>query len=109
MALQLPKLSQGETMHVHGLNPNLLNLYSAVATEKTESAKRAAEVRKKLIAGAAELEGELEPEAIVEEAQEFPAPHQDLENPSPKKKQDANGSENNADDSPPEEPISIWG
>ena len=96
-------------MHVHGLNPNMLNFYSAVATEKTESAKRAAEVRKKLIAGASELGGELEPEAIVEEAEEFPAPRQDQENPCPKKKQDANGSERNADDSPPEEPISMWG
>ena len=96
-------------MHVHGLNPNLLNLYSAVAAEKTESAKRAAEVRKKLIAGASELEGELEPEAIVEEAEEFPAPRQDLESPSPKKKQNADTPEYNADDSPPEEPISVWG
>ena len=99
-------------MHVHGLNPNMLNLYSAVAAEKTESAKRAAEVRKKLIAGASELEGELEAEAIVEESHEFPAPHEDREDPSHKKKQNANGSENNvgnADDSPPDEPISMWG
>ena len=92
-------------MHVHGLNPNLLNLYSAVAAEKTESAKRAAEVRKKLIAGASELEGELEAEAIVEEAEEFPAPRQDRENPSPKKKQNAQRApSDNADDSPPDEP-----
>ena len=96
-------------MHVHGLNPNLLNLYSAVAAEKTESAKRAAEVRKKLIAGASELEGELEAEAIVEEVEEFPAPRQDGENPSPRKKQNASRSEDNADDSPPDEPISMWG
>jgi hypothetical protein len=107
-------------MHIHGshLTPNTLNLYSAVAAEKADSAKRAAEVRKKLIAGASELEDELDANAIVEESREFPPPHQDQEDPPAKTKQNANHAESNAADndgsdvannSPPDEPISMWG
>ena len=43
-------------MHVHGLDPNATNLYSAVAAEKSAEAKQAAEVRKKLLSSGAKIE-----------------------------------------------------
>jgi hypothetical protein len=53
-------------MHVHGnhLNPNVANLYSAVAAESAAKAKQAAEVRRKLTFGASKLEGQLDGDAI---------------------------------------------
>jgi len=51
------------TMHIHGsqLNPLALNPYSAAA-EKAIAAQRAADLRKKLMKSAAEIEGVSSPE-----------------------------------------------
>jgi hypothetical protein len=51
-------------MHIHGnsIALNAANLYSAGQNEKTAAAQRAADVRKKLLKGAAETEGASTPE-----------------------------------------------
>jgi hypothetical protein len=55
--------SQEVTMHIHAsqMNINAINPYSAAA-EKAVAAQRAADVRKKLMKSAQEIEGELTPE-----------------------------------------------
>ncbi len=93
-------------MHVHGahLNPNATNLYSAVAAEKTAAAKRAAEVRKKLLSNASEIEGEAEIQATsmtAEENEEDSPPGHNHKRPAKKK--------NAAEEGPPDDPISVWG
>ena len=51
-------------MHIHGsqINMNAASLYSASGDEKAAAAKRAADVRKKLMKGASEIEGVGDPE-----------------------------------------------
>jgi hypothetical protein len=51
-------------MHIHGnsMSINAANFYSAAQNEKTAAAQRAADVRKKLLKGAAEIEGASTPE-----------------------------------------------
>jgi hypothetical protein len=54
-------------MHIHGaaMNINAMNLYSAAQGEKAASAKRAADVRKKLLSSAQSADVELSPEASL--------------------------------------------
>jgi hypothetical protein len=114
-------------MHVHGshLDPNAMNLYSAVAAEKTASAKRAAEVRKKLMASASEMEGsELDADAISligDESQENRRSRREKDSLSSEKNQNPESPADNpepetnqspedvTDHSGPEDPISMWG
>lgn len=50
-------------MHIHGsMNMNAASLYSAAGAEKAAEAKRAADVRKKLLSGAEGIDGESTPE-----------------------------------------------
>jgi hypothetical protein len=51
-------------MHIHGnsMSINAANFYSAAQNEKTAAAQRAADVRKKLLKGASEIEGASTPE-----------------------------------------------
>jgi hypothetical protein len=53
--------SQEVTMHIHASQMNI-NPYSAAA-EKAVAAQRAADVRKKLMKSAQQIEGEVTPEA----------------------------------------------
>jgi len=95
-------------MHVHGanLNPNATNLYSAVAAEKAAAAKQAAEVRKKLLSGASEIEADAEAQAIVGGENEE-APHRDqTDSPTSKKK---SAKKDDAEEDNSDDPISIWG
>ena len=51
-------------MHIHGnsMNINAASLYSSAQNEKTAAAQRAAEVRKKLLRSASDIEGASSPE-----------------------------------------------
>ncbi len=103
-------------MHVHGahLNPNA---YAAVEAEKTAARKRAAEVRKKLLAGASEAEGEaeLQPIPAADEGNEGDSPPGDQtskENPAEENdppKRDAPGSEDAGEQGESPDSMSIWG
>jgi hypothetical protein len=54
-------------MHIHGnsMTVNAANFYSAGQNEKTAAAERAAEVRKKLLKGASQIEGAATPEETL--------------------------------------------
>jgi hypothetical protein len=54
-------------MHIHGnsMNINAANFYAASQNEKAEAARRAADVRKKLLKGAAQIEGSAGPEETL--------------------------------------------
>jgi hypothetical protein len=99
-------------MHVHGnqADLNLQSIYSAAAAEKLANAKQAAEVRKRLMSVSS---GEVEQAAdaiveIGERADEDSQPRQDPpEYPASKAKQNA-ASPGEADDLPPDDPISMW-
>jgi hypothetical protein len=54
-------------MHIHGnsMAVNSANLYSAAQGERAAATQRAAEVRKKLLKGAAEIEGAASPEETL--------------------------------------------
>ena len=99
-------------MHVHGnpANLNLQSLYSAAAAEKLANAKQAAEVRKKLMSASAEIEAE-QADAIVElgeQANEDSRQRQDQnKRPDSKAKQGATAP-GDADNLPPDDPISMW-
>jgi hypothetical protein len=98
-------------MHVHGadLNPNATNLYSAVAEEKAADAKQAAEVRKKLLSGASEIEADAEAQAIVGgENEEGSTPDHNQPDPSASSKEAAKKKDAAEEDSSGD-PISIWG
>jgi hypothetical protein len=108
-------------MHIHGthLNPNALNLYSAVAAEKAAAAKQAAEVRKKLLSSASKIEGEADTDDIplIEEATEDDFPpnddqaqdeDRDQEEHSPSQK-GASNNEDAPEDDDSGDPISVWG
>jgi len=51
-------------MHIHGnsMSINAANFYSAAQNEKTAAAQRAADLRKKLLKSASEIEGAAPPE-----------------------------------------------
>ena len=51
-------------MHIHGnsMSVNATDFYSSAQGEKTAAARRAAQVRKKLLKGASEIEGAATPE-----------------------------------------------
>jgi len=54
-------------MHIHGnsMSINAASFYSAAQNEKAAAAQRAADVRKKLLKGAAEIEGAATPEETL--------------------------------------------
>jgi hypothetical protein len=54
-------------MHIHGnsMNVNAANFYSAAEGEKAAAAQRAADVRKKLLKSASEIEGSATPEETL--------------------------------------------
>jgi hypothetical protein len=54
-------------MHIYGnsMSINAANFYSAAQNEETVAAKRAADVRKKLLKGASEIEGAATPEETL--------------------------------------------
>ncbi|MGA2352179.1 MAG: hypothetical protein ABSF70_17215 [Terracidiphilus sp.] len=54
-------------MHIHGnsMAVNSANLYSAAQGERAAATQRAADVRKKLLKGAAEIEGAASPEETL--------------------------------------------
>ena len=54
-------------MHIHGnsMSINAANFYSAAENEKAASARRVADVRKKLLRGALEIEGAATPEETL--------------------------------------------
>ena len=92
-------------MHIHGSRmPPDAGLYAAAAAEKAAAAARAAEVRKKLLRGAAKLEGEANTRkvsTIGQESEEDSGQRRGRKQPSaPAKKQ--TGEEASA------EPISAW-
>jgi len=106
-------------MHVHGthLDPNALNLYSAV--EKSAAAKRAAEVRKQLMSSTGEIEDELDTGMIFridKEAEQ--GSRQPPEDPAKTKEADKDSkptdpkndaAENVEEDEPADDPMSLWG
>jgi len=53
-------------MHIHGnsMSINAASFYSAAQNEKAAAAQRAADVRKKLLKGAAEIEGAATPRRL---------------------------------------------
>jgi hypothetical protein len=62
-AIALP-LHEGGMMHIHAtqMNMNSACLYSAAGAEKAAAAQRAADVRKKLMKSASDIEGASSPE-----------------------------------------------
>jgi hypothetical protein len=54
-------------MHIHGnsMNVNAANFYSAAEGEKAAAAQRTADVRKKLLKSASEIEGSATPEETL--------------------------------------------
>jgi hypothetical protein len=62
-AIALP-LHEGGAMHIHAtqMNMNSASLYSAAAAEKAAAAQRAADVRKKLMKSASDIEGVSNPD-----------------------------------------------
>jgi hypothetical protein len=54
-------------MHIHGnsMSINAASFYGAAQNEKAASARRAADVRKKLLRGASEIEGAATPEETL--------------------------------------------
>ncbi len=102
-------------MRVHGahLNPNA---YAAVEAEKTAAAKRAAEVRKKLLSAASEAEGEgeIQPIPATDEGNEDDSfPGQNQKHPQASKKNNAEENNPAKNDAGEEDesgaPVSIWG
>jgi hypothetical protein len=97
-------------MHIHGtdLNPNATNLYSAV-TEKAAAAKQAADVRKKLLSGASEIEGEAQASSIAgaENEEDPTADHNQTDPPASTKK--AAKKKDDAEQDSSGDAISIWG
>ena len=103
-------------MHVHGLDPNATNLYSAVAAEKSAATKQAAEVRKKLLSSGsniegeagAESDGEIEAISVIDggnkedsppgEPKDLPASDEHASNKKSATEEDDSG-----------DPISLWG
>jgi hypothetical protein len=57
-------MHEGGTMHIHAtqMNMNSASLYSAAAAEKAAAAQRAADVRKKLMKSASDIEGVSSPD-----------------------------------------------
>jgi hypothetical protein len=95
-------------MHVHGahMDPSATSLYSAVAAEKASAAKRAAEVRKKLMSSTAEVEDELDTGKVLAVDNH---PQQDARQPFSRKRPPAENKPASGDDDDSEDPISIWG
>jgi hypothetical protein len=97
-------------MHVHGahLNPNAVNLHSALAEEKAAAAKQAAEVRKKLLASAIEMEGEdvVQASSMAGDENEEDSPGHNQKHPPAK---NSATKKDSADEDPSADPISLWG
>ncbi len=114
-------------MHVHGthLDPNALNPYSAAAAEKSAAAKRAAEVREKLMSSTGEMEDELDAGKvfpIAKQAQQNSRQPPGRKRPHPETPdEDADAddadtearaaAEDDSSDDPndPDDPMSLWG
>lgn len=106
-------------MHVHGthLDPNALNLYSAV--EKSAAAKRAAEVRKQLMSSTGEIEDELDTAIILqidkeaEQGSRQPPqdPEAEKEATTDSKASDPrnDATEDAGAEELPDDPMSLWG
>jgi hypothetical protein len=96
-------------MHIHSnhMDPNMLNLYAAASAEKAAASKRAAEVRKKLLASASEIKGGLDAEGTLfidpEKSGQDGRQEQGRERPQPRRTISQNGEERE-----PKEPISAW-
>ena len=71
-------------MHIHGnsMNINAANFYNAAQNEKTAAAQRAADVRKKLLKGASEIEGASTPEGTLLIGQWMDSRHSQVQSPS---------------------------
>jgi hypothetical protein len=69
------------TMYIHGysMTANEGNFYSAAQVEKTASEQRAADVRKSLLKGAAEIEGAATPEETFMVGQWLDSRHSQVE------------------------------
>jgi hypothetical protein len=68
-------------MHIHGnsMTVNQANFYASAQGERAANAQRAAEVRKKLLKGAAEIEGAASPEETLMIGQWLDAHHSQTE------------------------------
>ena len=96
-------------MHIHGnsMNLNAVDVHAAAAAEKAASMQRAAEVRKKLMRGGLEMDGELNPETgfMVERWSEGGSQRQ-------QQGYDRAGTSRkpplSADDELTDKPVSIW-
>jgi Asp-tRNA(Asn)/Glu-tRNA(Gln) amidotransferase B subunit len=95
-------------MHIHGsrLNSSATDLYSIAEEAGVASVKQAAEVRKKLKAGASKSRGQLDADAVVSIHKESKRGKRQRRNkknlPSPKNK-------SNDEEDPPTSAISFWG
>lgn len=103
-------------MHVHGshMDPNALNLYSAVADEKAAAAKRAAEVRKKLMSSTGEVEDELDTASVTQVEKEAEPESEkeaepDCQRDSERKRPRAEAKQDAAEQEPFDDPMSLWG
>ena len=68
-------------MHIHGnsMAVNAANFYAAAQGERAAAAQRAAEVRKKLLKGASEIEGATTPEETLMISQWLDSRHSQTE------------------------------
>jgi hypothetical protein len=68
-------------MHIHGnsISINAASFYSAAQNEKAAAAKRAADVRKRLLKGASEIDGAATPEATLLIGQWMDSRHSQVE------------------------------
>ena len=66
-------------MHIHSMGVNPANFYATSEGERAASAQRAAEVRKKLQKGAAQIEGAATPEETLMISQWLDARHSQTE------------------------------
>jgi hypothetical protein len=94
-------------MHLNGthLDPNAANLYSAV-TDRAAAAKRAAEVRNKLMSSTAEVEDELDTGKVLA-VEEKPKP--EPRRPPARKHPPGETAKTPSEEADDEDPLSIWG
>jgi len=97
---------QGLSMHFHPINPLATNLYSAV-TADDGAAKRAADVRKKLMSSTAEIQDELDSGKV-----QATSGHSNKDQgQSPDHKHHRDEEVDPSDDEDPDDPnpVSLWG
>jgi hypothetical protein len=78
IALPMP---EGGTMHIHAtqMNMNSASLYSAAGAEKAAAAQRAADVRRKLMKSASDIEGVSSPDEAFMIGQWIDSRHSQVE------------------------------